>query len=136
MFQLPKTALIILSGAAVISVAGAASQTDAHQVYGTSSHDLRCEVVTRDLGGAVEISGKLTADHDIAGEYELRIRKTSGGGHAMIDQSGAFTAASGRTVTLGQATLGGTPGSYEADLELTIKGQHMHCLGAGAHTDI
>lgn len=136
MFQMPTTALICISGAAVISIAGAASQTGAHQAHVGPALGLRCEVVTRDLGDSVEFSGKITADHALAGDYTLKIRKVSGAGHAMIDQSGAFSVASGRTATIGQATLSGSPGHYKADLELNLDGQSLHCLGAGAQTEI
>ena len=136
MFQLSTAALICLSGAAVVSLVAFDGRSDVHQVYVEPVHGLRCAVITRDLGDAVEISGKITSDHAVHGDYALTIRKASGAGQAIIDQSGAFSVASGRTTTLGQATLGGSSGAYEADLELTVNGQRLRCLGAGTQTDI
>ena len=136
MFQLSTAALICLSGAAVVSLAAFDGRSDAHQVHVEPAHGLRCAVITRDLGDAVEISGKITSDHAVQGDYALTIRKASGAGQAIIDQTGAFSVASGRTTTLGQATLGGSSGSYKAELQLTVKGQHLRCLGAGTQTDI
>lgn len=136
MFQFSTAALICLSGAAVVTLTAFDGRTDAHQVHLEPAQGLRCAVITRDLGDAVEISGKITSDHAVHGNYELTIRKASGAGQAIIDQSGAFSVTSGRTTTLGQATLGGSSGSYMADLELTVDGQRLRCLGAGTQTDI
>lgn len=136
MLQLPTVAALCLSGAAVVSLASFGGETDARTVSLEPVHGLRCAVVTRDLGDSVEISGKVTSDKAVRGDYALKIRNASGGGHAIIDQSGEFSVDPGRTTTLGQATLGGVSGSYQAELELTINGQRLRCLGAGTHTDI
>lgn len=136
MFHLSTAALLCVSGAAVVSIAAFDGRSEAHQVHVEPAHGLRCEVITRDLGDAVDISGKVTSDRALSGNYALKIRKSSGGGQAIIDQSGAFSVGPGRTATLGQATLGGSPGAYEADLDLTVNGQRLRCLGAGTQTDI
>lgn len=135
MVRFSTAALICITGAAV-SMAAFADKTRVTQVSVEDAPGLRCAIVTRDIGDAVEISGKVTADHTVSGDYALKIRNASGAGQAIIDQSGPFSVASGRTTTLGQATLGGTSQSYEADLELIVDGQRLRCLGAGIKTDI
>ncbi|MEL7255659.1 MAG: curli-like amyloid fiber formation chaperone CsgH [Pseudomonadota bacterium] len=135
MLKFPMIAMICASGAAVISIASLTGQTDAHQMR-TQALGLRCEVVTRDLGDAVEIAGKVTSDRKVRGDYTLHIRNVSDQGDALIDQSGAFSVGAGRTKTLGQATLGGAPGHYDADLTLTIDGARVTCLGTGADIEI
>ena len=135
MVQFSTAAIICLTGAAV-SMAAFADKTQVRQVAVEEAPGLRCAIVTRDLGDAVEISGKVTADHAVSGKYVLKIRNASSAGQAVIDQSGSFSVTSGRTTTLGQATLGGASQSYKADLELTVDGHRLRCLGAGIETDI
>ena len=135
MAQFSTAAFICLAGAA-LSMAAFADKTNVPHVAVEEAPGLRCAIVTRDLGDAVEISGKVTADHSVSGDYALQIRNASGAGQAIIDQSGAFSVTSGRTTTLAQATLGGAPGSYVAALELTVDGQRLRCLGAGQQTAI
>lgn len=135
MVPFSTAALVCIAGAAV-SVAAFADKTHIHTISVERAPGLRCAIVTRDFGDAVEISGKVTADHAVSGDYALKIRNASGAGQAIINQSGPFSVTSGRTTTLGQATLGGPSRSYEADLELTVNGQRLRCLGAGIETDI
>ena len=133
---LPKTVLAVLAGGAALAVTGIVTQTSAHETHTAPKSGLRCSIVTHDLGDAVEISGKVSADRPVAGAYALSIRQSNSAGQAMIDQSGDFTVDAGRTVTLGQAILGGTPSGYHAELELTVEGQRLRCLGADSEIDL
>lgn len=136
MFQLSTATLICLSGMAVAGFAAFDVESGTRLAHSETLDSLRCSVVTRELGHAVEISGKVTAQEEVNGDYTLRIRKASGSGDAIIHQSGAFSVSSGRTSTLGEATLSGTGGSYMADLELTVNGQILRCLGASTDSAI
>ena len=137
MTTLPLTpAALCLAAGSAIALTGFVNRTDAHETVTPDTGGLRCVVVTHDLGDAVEISGKVTSDHAVSGAYALTIRQSSSGGQAMIDQSGDFTVAKGRTVTLGQATLGGAPQSYRAELTLTVDGQRLRCHATDDLTDI
>lgn len=135
-FHFPKAIPLVLAAGAALSAAALSGQGEAHETGAHPAPGLTCAIVTRDLGGMVEISGVVRSDRDTSGAYELKIRQASGAGHATIDQAGEFSAPPGRNVTLGEATLGGTPGSYEADLTLTVNGQRLRCLGADDRTDI
>lgn len=136
MFQLPAAAVVCLSSAALVGTIAFDSGAEAHDISFEPAHGLRCAVITRDFGDTVEIGGKVTSDRSVSGNYTLKIKKVSDTGHAVVDQSGDFSVTSGRTITLSQATLGGTSGSYETHLELTVNGQRLRCLGAGTRTDI
>ena len=133
---LPKAALAVLASGAALAATGIISQSSAHETQDSPAQGLRCSIVTHDLGDAVEISGKVSADRPVAGAYALSIRQSSVTGQSMIDQSGDFSVDAGRTVTLGQAVLGGAPSGYHAELELTVDGQRLLCLGADSHIDL
>jgi len=132
----PKAALAILAGGAATALAGLFAPGAAHEAKSHLHDGLSCAVVARDMGEMVEISGSVTAKRGVAGAYALRIRQHSAAGQAMIDQSGDFTAAPGRTVTLGQAVLGGPASRYHAELDLNVDGQRLRCRGADDRTDL
>ncbi|MEQ9258789.1 MAG: curli-like amyloid fiber formation chaperone CsgH [Roseovarius sp.] len=123
-----KTIPLILAASAALAGLGAVSQGGAHEAgAGAAEAGFSCAIVTRDLGGTVEISGKVSARQAAYGEYALTIRQRSAAGQALIDQSGEFSVGEGRTVTLGQTSLGGTPGAYHADLTVTVGGRTYRC---------
>jgi len=134
--KLPTAALVILAAGSATAFGAFVGQGEAHETARASADGLRCAVVTRDLGDTVQISGKVTAERDVSGTYALSIRQSSGGGQAEIDQGGEFTVGAGRTVTLGEATMGGTAQSYTADLELTVGGQRLRCRPAADTKDL
>lgn len=128
-----KTIPILLAGSAALAGLGTVSQTGAHEAgAGSPRAGLTCAIVTRNLGGMVEIFGKVSASRAASGEYALTIRQHGASGTALIDQSGEFTVAAGRTVTLGQTSLGGTLGAYHADLTVTVSGRAYRCTNLGA----
>lgn len=134
--KLPTAALVILAAGSATAFGTFVGKGEAHETARVTAEGLRCAIVTRDLGDAVQISGKVTAERDVSGDYALSIRQSSGGGQAVIDQGGEFTVAAGRTVTLGEATIGGTAQSYIADLELTVNGQRLRCRPAADTKDL
>ncbi|MEQ8895858.1 MAG: curli-like amyloid fiber formation chaperone CsgH [Roseovarius sp.] len=134
--KIPTAALVILAAGSATAFGAFVGQGEAHETARASAEGLRCAVVTRDLGDAVQITGKVTAERDVSGQYELSIRQTSGGGQAVIDQGGDFTVGAGRTVTLGEATMGGTAQSYTAELDLTVNGQRLRCRPATDTKDL
>lgn len=134
--RFPKSAAVIVAGGAALALAGTVGETRAHETAPQVPGGLRCAIVTHDLGDAVEISGTVTAERAVDGSYALTIRQKSAGGQAMIDQSGDFSVAPGRTVRLGEAVLGGSPGAYKAELDLIVDGQRLRCRGADHDTDL
>ncbi|WP_157933040.1 curli-like amyloid fiber formation chaperone CsgH [Roseovarius salinarum] len=123
--------------AAAVGAAALAGQTTNATAGGTAQDaPVRCAIAIRDLGGSVEISGKVKSDVATHGHYEMTIRQSSGAGSTMIDQSGDFTLGAGRMTTLGQAVLGGTPGSYDVDLHLDVDGQRLRCAAQDDAADI
>jgi hypothetical protein len=136
MSSLPLVTAVCVSSAALVGFASLVGSSDAHESPVHETAGLRCLVVTHDLGDAVEISGKVIADHSVSGDYSFSIRHASSSGNAVIDQSGPFTVDAGRTTTLGQATLGGSARSYDADLSLTVGGAKLRCFGAHENNDI
>ncbi len=115
------------AGVSAMLTAACVNPTDAQELASASGGTLRCAVVTRDLGGSVEFSGKVSAAQNTFGTYEMSIRQSSYAGSAVINQSGEFDVAAGRMVTLGQAVLGGAPQSYRAELYLNVGGQRLRC---------
>ena len=134
--SLQRRTFLKATGGAATALAGLFAPGAAHEAESHLHDGLACAVVTRDMGEMVEISGIVTAKHGVAGAYALRIRQHSAAGQAMIDQSGDFTAAPGRTVTLGQAVLGGPASRYHAELDLNVDGQRLRCRGADDRTDL
>lgn len=132
----PKPVAAILAGGAAVALAGIVSQGAAHETTSRPAEGLRCAIVTHDLGDAVEISGIVSADRPVSGAYALTIRHQGAGGQAMIDQSGDFSVAPGRSTTLGEAMLGGPASAYRAELELTVDGRRLLCRGADLATDL
>ena len=131
-----KSLALVLAGGTALTAVGLGSEGEAHETAANKGPGFSCAIVTRDLGGSVEISGTVRSERAISGDYDLKIRQGSSAGSSVIDQSGAFTARPGRTETLGETTLGGTRGHYTAELTLTVDGKRWQCRGADAHTDL
>ncbi|MBS0383805.1 MAG: hypothetical protein JSS00_00480 [Proteobacteria bacterium] len=79
---------------------------------------LACDVLARPTSNGVLIQAQARADRAFAGEYELVISKSGGGGSSEVTQSGPFSAAAGETVRLDSTELG-AGGSYRAVLVLS-----------------
>ena len=91
---------------------------------------LRCEVRVTEGFGSATYAGRVHALEAVAGTYELNLDSAGAGGSAVIRQSGEFSIPAGVTEVLGEATLGGTPGSVVAELTLNWNGQVLRCLPA------
>lgn len=132
-----KTSAGLLAAACIaVATAACVAPSGAHEWATSPGTGLRCAVVTRTLGGSVEISGRVSAKHGVQGTYKMSIRQSGRAGQAMIDQAGDFSVAAGRTTTLGQAVLGGPASNYRADLVLDVNGTRLRCLGVDGLTDI
>ncbi|MCC5999808.1 MAG: hypothetical protein JJU19_02960 [Pararhodobacter sp.] len=93
-----------------------------------SADPLRCELRITERGGSTTIEGRVSAERVVQGSYRLAIAARSGGGSAMINQSGDFEVRPGAPAELGQTTLGGSAARYTADLEIRVNGQRLRCL--------
>lgn len=110
----------IWAASMVASLAAAFAAVGASQA---ASDRLSCEIAAHPSGGMTAIEGLAHAGESLSGSYRLTI---SGGG-SNIRQGGAFDASAGETVTLGSATLGGSSGGYDVELELTTNGDTVRC---------
>ena len=115
-------AALILTACAV-ALGGEGSAPTASPIRGAAGQPaFRCALATDATGGGTAVTARLDAREAVAGTYALRVR--SGG--AVIDQGGDFSARAGETVTLGEATLGGS-GAVEGDLTVTAGGRTTTC---------
>ena len=131
-----RTLMPLVLGASALTVVAAGTISQAHVPYATGADGLRCEIVTRDLGHMVEITGKVTARQATDGTYAIKIRQDAGGNRALIDQSGDFSVGQGRTVTLSETALGGRARDYRVELVVTTDGQRLYCTADGHTHDI
>lgn len=86
-----------------------------------------CEIALDAVPGGTRIAGRVTADQAVAGSYTMQITSRSAGGSASISQSGDFAAAAGRTETIAETQLTGTPASQSVDLAITVAGRRLTC---------
>lgn len=88
---------------------------------------LRCEIRARPEGGVVVLDAIAHADKGVSGTYSFQVKSAGGAGGTNIEQSGAFSAASGRSATLGTVTLGGNGAIYDAKLKLIVGDKSISC---------
>ena len=126
--------------AALAAVPGIALLADtlpstAHET-GKTDTPLRCEIVTRATGMGVQLEGHVYANRATRGRYSLNVTQSGGHGSSVIEQSGDFTVAAGRSATLGTASFGGDPGDYDAELILTWDGKRAVCRADRGQTEL
>lgn len=126
---------------AALSVAAACTAAvSAHTVEVTRAADddspAICEVAVANVGRSVNLQARVNADTDLTGTYRFSIAKTGAGNRTMINQGGRFSVAAGETRTLGQTTLGGNAGSYDATLTLEVNGETYTCSSSDPSTEL
>lgn len=114
-------AAVLLAGAGL--AAGCAVSATAPIASTRSPAAFACALDMDQSGRMVAYQGRLQASEAVSGSYSL----TVAGGGTNIAQVGPFSARPGETVTLGQATLAGPPGRYDADLSITVNGTTVNC---------
>ena len=77
-------------------------------------------------------AGKAEALQDVAGSYDLTIRKSGRSGSAVIQQAGEFRLRAGQTEILGEATLSGDPSEFDAELTVNVGGKRFTCRPRGS----
>ncbi len=103
---------VILAGLGLAAASGA-----------TTTAPLACDITVDQTGRMVHFQGRVQATTPLSGTYSL----TLSGGGTNLRQGGAFTAAAGEIVTLGQANLSGTPERYDVDMTLNVGGTIYNC---------
>lgn len=88
---------------------------------------LRCEIRATPEGGVVALEAIAYADKGVSGTYSFHVESAGGAGGTNIEQSGEFSAASGRPATLGTVTLGGNGAIYDAKLKITVGDKSISC---------
>jgi hypothetical protein len=120
------SALASVALIAVIAAMPVAGEAGA-QAAGTSD-GTRCELKVGKRSGMTTLEGFVSATSTISGSYRISVTSAGGGGGSDVDQSGAFTAKSGQSVSLGVVSMGGTPGKYTADLTVTWNAGSIQCI--------
>ena len=124
--KLPLPAgLVILTLAACGAVGAATLAPDTSAVLDAPA--LRCELIVAERAGQVWIEGRVQSEFAASGAYALRIASRNAGNLAVIAQDGAFTAAAGQVVTLGQASLSGRAADLDTTLTLEWQGDNLIC---------
>ncbi len=114
----------VLPATLIVAGLGLAATTSATATPPASeAPPLACDVAVDQNGRMVSFQGRVQADEDVSGTYNL----TLSGGGTNIRQGGAFVADAGDIVTLGQANLSGAPDRYDVDLTLSIDGETYSC---------
>lgn len=86
----------------------------------SASSRMDCDILARPTSHGVAISAVLDADEATSGDYDLVITKSGASGSSNVQQGGAFNAARGERVTLGETELGLDRGDrFHAVLTLT-----------------
>ena len=116
-----------LSVAAACTAAVSAHTVEVTQTAAADDAPALCEVAVATDGRSVNLQARVNADTDLSGTYRFSIAKTGAGNRTMINQGGRFSVAAGETRTLGQTTLGGNAGSYDATLTLEVNGKTYTC---------
>ena len=92
-----------------------------------ASDGARCEIRVSKRGGTTTLEGVVFASAPLTGSYRLSVGSSGGGGGSDIDQSGSFSAKPGEPANLGVVSLGGTAGTYSADLTIKWNGGESRC---------
>ena len=116
-------AIVLLAGVGL--AAGCAATATTPTTASTLSYaPLACALDVQQNGRMVSFQGHVQANQALSGTYNL----TLVGGGTNIRQGGPFSARPGETVTLGQATLSGTPDRYDAELSISVNGTTYNCV--------
>lgn len=94
--------------AAVVACSAAYSDTQAPGLPVAQAVDaggLFCEVTAEPTRNGLLIEAHASANRNVDGEYDLRIRKSGRGGSSDVSQGGFAAIAAGESVTLGQTEL-------------------------------
>ena len=95
---------------------------------GGTGDGTRCEIKVSKRGGMTTLEGVVFASSSIQGSYRISVASASGGGGGSdIDQSGAFSAKPGAPASLGVVSIGGSPGSYTAEMTVKWNGGSTRC---------
>lgn len=117
-----------------VMVLAANSGEDGQMKAQAADGSVRCEIEVKELGAGVQLQGIVFAQQSGSGEYQLRVRKSGGGGSSNINQAGEFSAQADTPTRLGIVQLGGDGGSYDAQLKVFWNGEEIVChksIGGG-----
>lgn len=103
----------------------ATSGSPAHA--GPSASGATCEIKVSKRGGMTTLEGFVVSPTAISGSYRVSVTSAGGGGGSDIDQSGAFSAKAGQSTSLGVVSMGGSAGSYNAELTVKWNGGSTRC---------
>ncbi|MDQ7069209.1 MAG: curli-like amyloid fiber formation chaperone CsgH [Rhodobacterales bacterium] len=123
---IPATALLASLG--MLTVTSTAHSGGEASVVFAAPLPVTCQILVSKTRGGNTYKGVVSTSETINGTYEMRFSKNSGGGRAVINQSGRFNVAAGTSVTVGEATFGGIPSQVDADLSLRWSNQTLTCF--------
>lgn len=112
---------------AVIALVAVGGASYAHVADGRE--DTRCAITSSGQGGMVTIEGLYHAEKAGSGTYSFEVHSSGGSNRTQIRQGGGFSAQANDLVHLGQATLGGSGGVYDATLTVEFAGETVKCTG-------
>ena len=115
----------IFLGLALAGFAAACSTASASN--NTAPAPIRCEIALDAVPGGTVIGGRISTEQAISGTYAMQIRSRSSGGSASISQSGDFEIRAGRTETIAETTLSGSPAAHSVDLSIRVEGRSLTC---------
>lgn len=112
-------------------IAAGANVAAASKSPGTASDTrtdaMRCDIRQSLQGGAIILEPIVQVDRSVSGAYSLSLSGGGAGGSSSISQGGDFTAAAGRTTTLGRLSVGADGAAYSVRLKVTADGTSVTC---------
>jgi len=121
--SLPLIGLVALIGTALSAMGSLPPGLGGTTPATGAKAGFRCELVVSPQGTGTAVEARVSATRSVSGRYELSMRT----GSNVVAQDGAFEAAAGQTITLGEATLPGAPSALDATLAVTTGGQRVEC---------
>ncbi len=117
---MPGAALLMLG-----AMANGSSADGAHRILAeVHEADLRCALVQSGSGGALRLSGEISARPALTGAYQFTVHKTSQSGTSNVHQGGEFSAGAGEAVSVGLFGTNDQAGStYALGLVVTVDGK-------------
>ena len=84
-----------------------------------ASAEPECRIVAESRGTVILVTGRVTPEDAMSGEYRLHVTTESGTGRSSVSQNGDFTGPGGEEHPLGAVNVIMRPGT-EIDAELTV----------------
>lgn len=89
---------------------------------------VRCEVVKTETGRFIDLTGQVSSDRELRGQYEFTLEKAGSGGSSSIAQAGDFRVLPGEQAKVGFTRINQDEGiRFKATLTVSWDGGKQAC---------